>query len=51
MVAQRWHVYSTQSGGNGANALGYNLGNALGAINDRSHMLKAIVEDIAGKRK
>jgi hypothetical protein len=51
MVAQRWHVYSTQSGGDGANALGYNLGNALAAINARGHMLKTIVEDVARKRR
>ncbi len=51
MVAQRWHVYSTQSGGNSANALGYNLGNALGAINARGHMLKAVVDGLVGKGK
>ncbi|MFZ0431745.1 MAG: hypothetical protein WAL86_03550 [Candidatus Acidiferrales bacterium] len=50
-VAQRWHVYSTQSGGDSANALGYNLGNALGAINARGHMLKTIVDDLVGKGK
>jgi hypothetical protein len=51
MVAQRWHVYSTQSGGNSTNALGYNLGNALAAINARGHMMKAIVDDLVGKKK
>lgn len=51
MVAQRWHVYSTQSGGNSANALGYNLGNALGAINARGHMLKTVVDDLVGRGK
>jgi len=51
MVAQRWHVYSTQSGGNSANALGYNLGNALGALNARGHMLKRVVGDLVGKGK
>ncbi len=50
-VAQRWHVYSTQSGGDSANALGYNLGNALGAINARGHMLKTIVDNLVGKGK
>ncbi len=50
-VAQRWHVYSTQSGGDSANALGYNLGNALGAINARGHMLKTIVDDLVEKGK
>jgi hypothetical protein len=51
MVAQRWHVYSTQSGGNSANSLGYNLGNALGAINARGHMLKTVVDGLVGKGK
>lgn len=51
MVAQRWHVYSTQSGGDSSNALGYNLGNALAAINARGHMLKTIVDDLVGKGK
>lgn len=51
MVAQRWHVYSTQSGGNSANALGYNLGNALAAINARGHLLRAILGDVVGKEK
>jgi hypothetical protein len=51
MAAQRWHVYSTQSGGNAANGLGYNLGNALAAINARGHMLKTIVDDVVGKGK
>jgi len=51
MVAQRWHVYSTQSGGNSANALGYNLGNALAAINAKGHMLKAVVDGLVGKGK
>lgn len=51
MVAQRWHVYSTQSGGDAYNSLGYNLGNALAAINARGHLLKAIVGDVLGKEK
>lgn len=33
MISQRWHVYSTKQGGDAANSLGYNLGNALFAIN------------------
>jgi len=51
MVSQRWHVYSTQSGGNSSNALGYNLGNAFGAINAKGRLLHAIVNDVVGKKK
>ena len=46
MVSQHWHVYSTKQGGDGANSLGYNLGNALFAINARGRLLKAVVKDV-----
>lgn len=46
IVSQRHHVYSTKSGGDAANSAGYNIGNALGAINARGHMLGSVVKDI-----
>jgi hypothetical protein len=45
-VTQRWHVYSSQSGGDPYSSLGYNLGNALGAINARGRLLNAVTKDI-----
>jgi hypothetical protein len=50
MVSRRYHVYSTKTGGDGANALGYNLGNALRAINSRGRLLASVVNDIDGKK-
>jgi hypothetical protein len=51
MVSQRWHVYSTKQGGDAANSLGYNLGNALFAINAKGHLVNTVVKDIEGKKK
>ncbi len=50
LVSHRYHVYSTKSGGDPYNSAGYNLGNALGAINARGHLLSTVVKDIEGKR-
>jgi len=46
VVGQRGHTYSTQTGGDGSTALGYNLGNALMAINARGRMLSGVVKDV-----
>lgn len=51
MISQRWHVYSTKQGGDAANSLGYNLGNALFAINAKGHLVNAVVKDIEGKKR
>ncbi len=45
-VSKHWHVYSTKSGGNAYNSLGYNLGNALAAINARGRLLGDVAKDI-----
>ncbi len=49
-VSQHWHEYSTKSGGNAYNSLGYNLGNALAAINARGRLLGAVAKDIEGPK-
>lgn len=49
LISRRWHVYSTKSGGDAANSFGYNLGNALAAINARGHLIGSVVKDIEGK--
>lgn len=51
MIGQRWHVYSTQSGGDPYSGLGYNLGNALAAIHAKSHLLQHTINDLVGKPK
>ncbi|MGB7082733.1 MAG: hypothetical protein WBD54_13955, partial [Candidatus Acidiferrales bacterium] len=52
VIGQRWHVYSTQSGGgNPYSGLGYNLGNALGAIHAKGHLLQNTINDLIGKPK
>jgi len=50
-VSQHWHEYSTKSGGDAYNSLGYNLGNALGAINARGRLLSAAMKDIEGPKQ
>jgi hypothetical protein len=50
-VSQHWHEYSTKSGGNAYNSLGYNLGNALAAINARGRVLSAAMKDIEGPKQ
>lgn len=51
-VSQHWHEFSTKSGGDAYNSLGYNLGNALAAINARGRLLSAAMKDIhAPKQK
>jgi hypothetical protein len=50
-VSQHWHQYSTKSGGDAYNSLGYNLGNALAAINARGRLLSAAMKDIQGPKK
>ncbi len=46
IVAQAGHVYSSRSGGDGANTLGYNLGSALGSAGARSRMYKHLFDAI-----
>jgi hypothetical protein len=46
IISQRYHVYSTKSGGDTANSAGYNIGNALLAINARGRLLNSVVKDI-----
>lgn len=46
MLSQRWHVYSTQQGGDTSYQLGYNLGNAVRAIHARSHLLEDTLKDL-----
>lgn len=50
LVSRRFHVYSTKSGGDSADSLGYNLGNALAAINARGRLIDSVVKDIEGKK-
>ena len=50
-VSQHWHEYSTKSGGDAYNSLGYNLGNALAAINARGRLLSAAMKDIQGPKQ
>ncbi len=51
VIGQRWHVYSTQSGGDPYSGLGYNLGSALGAIHAKSHLLRDTINGLVGKPK
>jgi hypothetical protein len=48
LVSHRSHVYSTQRGGDSAQQFGYNLGNALSAINARGRLITSVLKDIAG---
>ena len=50
-VSQHWHEYSTKSGGDAYNSLGYNFGNALAAINARGRLLSAAMKDIQGPKQ
>jgi hypothetical protein len=50
IISQRYHVYSTKTGGDAANSAGYNIGNALGAINARGRLLNSVVKDIEGQK-
>jgi hypothetical protein len=47
VVAESNHVYSSQTGGDPYNSLGYNLGSALAAINARGRMLTGVVKTIS----
>ena len=51
IVSRHYYVYSAKSGGEPANSLGYNMGNALAAINARGRLLSAVANDIQGKTK
>lgn len=51
IVGRESHVYSTQSGGDPYNSLGYNGMSALMAINARGRLLHAIVLDVCPKNK
>lgn len=46
IIGKEGHVYSTQTGGDQGTAFGYNLGNALGAIHAKDHLMEAILKDI-----
>jgi len=46
IVGQERHVYSTQTGGNQGTAFGYDMGNAIGAIHAKDHLMEAILKDI-----
>jgi hypothetical protein len=46
IISQRYHVYSTKTGGDAANSAGYNIGNALLAINARGRLLNSVVKDV-----
>ena len=50
LISRRYHVYSTKSGGDSANSLGYNLGNGLRAINARGRLIGLVVNDIDAKK-
>lgn len=50
MVAQKTHVYSTQQGGDPSSAAGYNIGNALRAINARGKTLEWVVDRVEGRK-
>jgi hypothetical protein len=50
LVSQRSHLYSTKSGGDAANSFGYNMGNALRAINARGRILESVIKDIEGRK-
>jgi hypothetical protein len=45
-VAQRWHVYSSQQGGNPYKSAAYNLGSALAAIHAKGDLMQAILKDV-----
>lgn len=47
IISQRYHVFSTRSGGDPSSTAGYNLGSALAAINARGRLLSAVVKDVA----
>jgi hypothetical protein len=51
MVAQKVHVYSTQRGGDPSYAAGYNLGNAIRAINARGNTLEWVVDRLEGRKQ
>lgn len=46
MVARDYHLYSTQTGGDPNYGAGYNIGNALGAINARGRLLNKVVSQL-----
>jgi hypothetical protein len=46
VVSKHYHVYSSKTGGDTANTAGYNLGNALAAMNARGRLLSSTVKDI-----
>jgi hypothetical protein len=50
MVAQQVHVYSTQQGGDPSYAAGYNIGNAIRAVNARGRTLAWVIDHIEGKK-
>jgi PEGA domain len=50
IISQRYHVYSTKTGGDAANSAGYNIANALLAINARGHLLNSVVKDVENHR-
>jgi len=46
IISQRYHVFSSRSGGDSSSTAGYNLGSALGAINARGRLLGSVVKDV-----
>ena len=49
IISQRYHTYSSKSGGDAANSAGYNIGSALAAINARGRLVGSVVKDIQGQ--
>jgi hypothetical protein len=49
IISRRYHVYSTKSGGDAYNTAGYNLGNALAAINARGRLIETVVKDVGSQ--
>jgi hypothetical protein len=45
-VSKHWHTYSTKSGGDAYNSLGYNLASALMSINSRGRLIGEAVKGI-----
>jgi len=48
LVSHRYHVYSAETGSDSSSGFGYNVGNALRAINARGRLITSVVKDLAG---
>ena len=54
VIGQRWHRLTPRrraAAGIPIQGLGYNLGNALGAIKSKGHLLQNTINDLIGKPK